>query len=648
MSYVNAFNPKHKEYDPGRQVEFYKGNKELHWKSNQGPQTWALYTIADETLIGGKRGGSKSQALVAWFAMGDLSLPADDPARATYLNEPSYRGLMLRKEYQAMAEFVDEAMDFFRPFGCRAVDDPVQFHFNSGAIIYTNHLQDAAAFEKYRGWGITRIGIEELTQVEKEQSYVRLLGSLRAKKMVRTYKGKKFPPLRSQIMATTNPDGPGQVWVKNRFVKLTSGGVPIPWNTLTRNKITGLTRLFIPMSLEDNPYYKDNKQYMGMLLSQDEVTQRQWIHGDWDAASGSYFRDFRPEGPAGPKEAIATPWANHVIKDAELKPYWFRFGGGDWGYDHPSVFHKGCKNERDGRIHIYDELKFRQIGSFEAGVMVAKWWLPDLEGLPDKKITLAFSHDAFNKTDASKSRAEQFAEGIKTVLGPYGAFLMKFNDEERAAMERNPQYAQKMFRARLDSQPKGQLAIGIKPANKNPLDGCQYIVDLLRFRPVVSQTEDEIRIKLEAVFRQMGVEAYERERLKFQAHTKEVLPKLQIWKRCVELIRCLQEAIHDDEPRQEFVRTVNAVNGVGGDDGLASGRYTLMNFKDIVGHMPKSYWVSERLEEVQTEHVEAFGEPLTDPTRLAMIEMTQRANFDKRTLKVSGPIVIPRERRFAR
>lgn len=541
-----------------------------------------------------------------------------------------------------MAEFIDEAMEFFEPFGCRPVDNPVQFVFNSGAIIYTNHLQDPRAFEKYRGWGLTRIGIEELTQIEKEQSYVKLLGSLRAKKMNRSFKGKLLPPLNCQIMSTTNPDGPGQ-WVKSRFVKLTSHGEPIPYNTMVRNPVTGLTRLYIPMTLDDNPFYKDNKQYMSNLLEQDETTQRQWIHGDWDAAKGLYFKDFRPNGPAGPKEALETPWANHVIEKAELRPYWYRFGGGDWGYEHYSVFHKGCKNEKDGRIHIYDEMKLRQVGSFEAGVQVAKWWLPDLEGLPDKKITLAFSQDAFNKTDVSKSRAEQFAEGIRTVLGPYGAVLMKFNDDERAAMERNPQYAQKLFRSRIDSQPKGVMAIFVKPANKNPLDGWQYIVDLLRFRAVVGETEEEIKKRLQATYQQSGLEAYERELSKVQVRGKEVLPKLQIWKRCAEFIRGLREAMHDEaEGREEFMKGFNAIDGVGGDDGLDSGRYTLMNYKEIAALMPKSYWITEAMEKIQAEQVENFGEVITDPTRLAMISMTQSAKFDKINQRASGSFTLPR------
>ncbi|MBV9442464.1 MAG: hypothetical protein JO217_07190, partial [Acidobacteriaceae bacterium] len=136
---------------PEFQIQFKRRDGNVHWTSNIGAQTWTLLCPFDEILIGGRRGGSKTAALIAWFAMGDMSLPPDDPARYSYLNEPSFRGLILRKEYQSMAEFVDECKDFFRPFGVKAKDDPVVFEFASGAKIYTNHLGDKEAYEKYRG-----------------------------------------------------------------------------------------------------------------------------------------------------------------------------------------------------------------------------------------------------------------------------------------------------------------------------------------------------------------------------------------------------------------------------------------------------------------------------------------------------------------
>jgi hypothetical protein len=334
---------------PEYQVEFlHKG--QTHWKSNIGPQTWTLLCPYDEILIGGRRGGSKSAALIAWFAMGDPTLPADDPARSSYLNEPSFRGLILREEYQSMAEFIDEAHDFFRPFGVKATggsSQPVVFEFKSGAKIYTGHLGTKEAFNKSKGWGLTKIGVEELTQIPEQSWYLKLFGALRNKKQFRIHNKKQYPALRAQIMSTTNPDGTGHLWVKKRFVKVYAGGKPVPWNTPLRDPVTGLTRIFIPMRLEDNPYLRDNRQYMGMLLAQDDVVRKQWMDGDWDAGVGAYFTEFRPHGPIG-EEKIKYPWAQHVVDRAELKPWWYRVGGGDWGWDHPAVFHKACRNEQDG------------------------------------------------------------------------------------------------------------------------------------------------------------------------------------------------------------------------------------------------------------------------------------------------------------
>ena len=173
--------------DPAFQVQFLKKDNSPHWVSNVGPQTWTLLCPFDEILIGGRRGGSKTSALIAWFAMGDPSLAADDPARYSCLNEPSFRGLILRKEYQSMSEFVDECRDFFRPFGGKAKDDPTVFEFASGAKIYTNHLGDREAYEKYRGHGLTKIAVEELTQIPKEEWYLKLFGSLRNKKQIRAH-----------------------------------------------------------------------------------------------------------------------------------------------------------------------------------------------------------------------------------------------------------------------------------------------------------------------------------------------------------------------------------------------------------------------------------------------------------------------------
>lgn len=553
---------------------------ENFWVSNYGAQSWVLRCPYDEVMIGGERGGSKTAALIAWMAMGDGLLPKDDPAHYSYLLEPSYRGLVLRKEYQSLTEVVDEMTEFYGPLGGKAKDDPAEFHFKSGAKIYTNHLGDKNAFEKYRGLGITRIGIEELTQIEELRWYLKLLGSLRSKRQVRTVQTRlgprQYPGLRAQIMSTANPDGDGKKWVKARFVKVLDGkGNPIPYNTPMRDPITGLTRIFIPMHRKDNPYLRDNKQYEGMLLSQDEATKQAWYYGNWNADESTFFTEWRPNGPVTAEEKEKYPWARHVIEPILLRPWLHRWGGGDFGYDHPAAFHKFCRNDRDGRIHVYEELMLRETGSFEMGVRLANWWLPDLEYLPDKSVTIAFSSDAFSKTDDTRTKAEQIAAGIASVLGPYGAFLLKFTDEERLAMSKDPALAERKLAQHRD-RAQGKFFIVLKPASKDTEARWGYMRELLRFRPVVQETEDELKERLRQTFsrsegdRSSAVYAYEKELSKVKRHDSENLPKLQIWNgRCPELVRCMEEATKDeDHPNR--VKKWNASDGRGGDDALES------------------------------------------------------------------------------
>jgi hypothetical protein len=625
--------------DESFQVQFIPKGETI-WKSNPGMQTWFLLCPFDEILFGGTRGCGKSDALIAWGAMGDPSLPEDDPARASYLNAPTYRCLYLREEYQSMLEFIDRAVEFYRHFGGKAAGNPVHIKFESGAKIYFNHLGDAEAFNKYRGHNITRIGIEELTQIPKFAQYLKLLGSLRS--VERRYKGKTYPRLRTQIASTTNPDGPGAQWVKERFVRVRAkDGKLIPWNTPMVDPITSRTRIFIPGRISDNPYLREDKQYLGNLLAQDEVTRKQWILGDWDAASGAFFREYRPDGPQGTEEQRETPWARHIpVEEPELKTWWFRWGSGDWGFDHPSVWHKFCFNEEDQRIHVYDELQVRHVGSFELGVLLAKWWMPDLELLPDHQITIYLSPDAFSKTDASKTKAEQIESGIKQVLGPYGALLLKYNDEEKAVMQRDPKAAAAMFEYRK-AEFAGRLSIALKPANTDRIAGASYLRELLRFRPILADMQPDPE-HLRRVLELRGLEQYEKELTQWKNQKPEVLPKIQIWRKCKGADRCLREAVHDDPPRAEDVRKWDAEDGIGGDDAYDSLRHGVMAYKEIKSKIPKTYWVSERLREIQQAHEESYGQPLTDPTRIAMVIERQNALYDKSHAGFSGTLRIPR------
>lgn len=645
---------------PEYQIKFLKPKGDLHFQSNAGPQTWGLLCPFDEMCVGGRRGGGKSKFLISSFAMGDASLPEDDPARHSFLNDRDFRGLLLREEYQSMAEFVEEAVEFFKPFGGKPTGKPVVIDFPKiGSRIYFNHLGDEEAFSKYKGWNLTKIGIEELTQISTLRRYLKLLGSLRSVERVRN--GKRFPPLRTQIISTTNPDGPGANWVKERFVEVRDGnGRLIPWNVPMRDPISGMVRIFIPFGIEANPYLAEEttagRRYRAMLMSQDEVTRKQWMEGDWNAGTGKFFKEYRPDGPIGEEERDKYPWAKHIVKTAELKPWYFRWGAGDHGFSHPSAYFKFCRNESDKRIHVYDELVLRQVGTFEQGALLAKWWHRDLLAMQkagvDPCVTIHLGADAFSRTDDTKTKAQQIEAGIREVLGPYGALLLKFDEDEKDLLKRDPKRARMMFDLRQKDL-AGHIRIALKPCYVDRPTAWGYVREWLRFKPAVMQlqTDGEREEYLRNVMAQEGSEAYEIQAAAMRALKPETLPKVIIWDVCTGLDRCLKAAQHDtradNDPsrvsKREDVLKFNAdENGENGDDELESFRNGVIAYQELEVTMPEGHWVNQRVQEFQQGQVASFGAEITDPTRLAMIAQRQHALYGKQNPKSGGTWTPPR------
>ena len=77
--------------------------------------------------------------------------------------------------------------------------------------------------------------------------------------------------------------------------------------------------------------------------------------------------------------------------------------------------------------------------------------------------------------------------------------------------------------------------------------------------------------------------------------------------------------------KSELVLKFNAIDGENGDDALDSLKYLLGAMKEIATDVPRAYFVNEQIGLAQKEHVEAFGEEITDPTRLRQIAMRQTA-----------------------
>lgn len=259
----------------------------------QPKQAEFLSSPARELLFGGARGGGKSEAGFIWLAR-----PAIGPKLGRF------RGLVLRETAQSLADWVDRADEIYSKTGATLRRSPTpHFIWPWGAKIYTGHLKDQQSIKKYVGREFQRILIEELTQLQDYDLYVKLLGSCRS-----TIKN-----LEARIAGTTNPGGPGHYWVKKRFVD------PAPPGVIFREEGSSLTRQFIPSLVDDNQILcKNDPAYVEYLDSLPEKLKRAWRYGDWSILEGSFYPEFTRR--------------QHTCEPFDVPDTWARYRALDWGY----------------------------------------------------------------------------------------------------------------------------------------------------------------------------------------------------------------------------------------------------------------------------------------------------------------------------
>lgn len=576
-------------------------NYEVFLAAQPGPQSEILIRTENEILFGGARGGGKTHGGMLWLIKGNPDLPQDDPVNISYLNHPRYRALVLRRQLDDLKDWIDRAIVFFckdagSPLGAVFYAQSKTFVFPSGAKIICAHLKDESSFHKYRGHQYHRILFEELTQIPTLDLYLELYSSCRS----------PHKELRPQMLATTNPDGPGLDWVRKRFLKHPKTGLRVPARTVISDRyrdpltkqIIATTRVFIPSTIVDNPKLLEaDPTYYVRLKSMSPAKQRAYIYGDWDALSGSqFFEDFRPEGPRyGEPE-----WANHRILRAGLTipGWWWRGYGMDWGYNHRLCIYGGAREEPSGRLIIYDELTMRRTGAQEAGRIFGRRVLPQLLEMDSPRIPIFISHDAFHTRNADAgnnpySVVDLFAAGIGEILGPDSVYTP--SREELSAMEE----AEKIsaggghwlgldymeMRERIS---KARVVIRKAPNARIP--GWELIRNLLNWRGWDTNPQQlDMEYALRLLHGPGGAAKYvEYYNSVLKTHQRQDLPKMLICgDACPYLMDAIPRAVYDTDG--EDIKKVDAdpETGEGGDDEIDALRYLVGGFAKSHGHEPK-------------------------------------------------------------
>lgn len=288
----------------------------MSWAPQPGRQTEALKTRAFELLYGGARFGGKSEVGRAWLLKPFKDAPEE--------SQGQYTALVIRKNLKDLKEWMRKAAMMYTMKGLDARiigGSSPEVRWPNGAVFYTGHLANEDSWMQYIGWELHRILIEELNQIPQELQYLMLLGSCRS-----TVDG-----IDARLMANTNPGGPGHAWIKSRW---NIEGKP-PYQTVrTVDSDSGLLRVFIPATIDDNPIgRKADPRYEPFLNSLPTDLRLAWREGDWTAFVGQFF-DLRDE---------------HLIEPFEIPDVWPLWCGMDYGTTNPTAVGLYTRSSHDDR-----------------------------------------------------------------------------------------------------------------------------------------------------------------------------------------------------------------------------------------------------------------------------------------------------------
>jgi len=304
------------------------------WQPHPGMQTKALSQPDSvfEINYGGARGGGKTSAGIAYLLKGT--------------EDPGFTALVIRRNHTDLRQWIDEARKIY--VHAKVSGKPTVFEFPSGAKIYTGHLKDSDAYTQFQGWNITRLLIEELGQIPREEDYLKLLSSVRS-----------TCSISPQVFTTCNPGNVGHQWIKRRW----QIGIKESNKAFT-DPVSKRKRIYIPATIDDNPsLQKSDPAYVQYLDSLPEPLRSMWRLGDWDVFAGAYFAEWNP--------------AYHIMGEEDAKKLGFgseinhRYIGFDWGYSAPHCaiwLEVTPKN----RVFVYDEIYGKEKHPMEVGELIYK------------------------------------------------------------------------------------------------------------------------------------------------------------------------------------------------------------------------------------------------------------------------------------
>lgn len=270
-------------------------NRPVVWEATE-KQAEFLSSPDYEVLYGGAAGGGKSDSLLI-----DLWALQDGGP-----NHPQHRAIAFRRSFPELKDLIDRSQEIFPKFipGVKYDKNEHIWTTPAGAKFEFGYLSNDNDRFKYRGRAWNKIGFDELTLWTSPVCYLYMLSRNRT----------TARDLPCDIRSTTNPDGPGQVWVMERWGIQEAGDasrivVPMEFEVSDGNggfemEMRDVVRSFIPAKLAENPHLRGTG-YRERLMMMAPEERDALLAGLWrgNRVDGAYYFEVlqraRAEGRVG-------------------------------------------------------------------------------------------------------------------------------------------------------------------------------------------------------------------------------------------------------------------------------------------------------------------------------------------------------------
>jgi hypothetical protein len=119
------------------------------WRPQPGMQEALIKCPYPEILVGGARGGGKTDAILGKYAVKEKRWG------------PAFNGVFFRKEIPQTDDLIQRAKEIFCPMGATWYEQKKQFSLPRGGRLRFRPLENAQDAEKYQGQSLSDAAVEE-------------------------------------------------------------------------------------------------------------------------------------------------------------------------------------------------------------------------------------------------------------------------------------------------------------------------------------------------------------------------------------------------------------------------------------------------------------------------------------------------------